>query len=167
MQGLLEHSRPSLWLAKMLYIVPHGCKFTIAVVDDVRCGEDGDEARQRVIYCLRSAPGWRSGPIPLRGERRRIGFESLAKMSEEEVADSEQNILLRAIFDTLVPKLVAQELRARFGVVAGQIGDLERTHARADGRREGAAHWYGVWVQRGGESAHGPEHNGACFGQRR
>eukprot|EP00931_Biecheleriopsis_adriatica_P034702 TRINITY_DN20021_c0_g5_i1.p1 TRINITY_DN20021_c0_g5~~TRINITY_DN20021_c0_g5_i1.p1 ORF type:complete len:4603 (-),score=1119.02 TRINITY_DN20021_c0_g5_i1:34-13842(-) len=44
-----------------------------------------------------------------REEVNNIGADAFAKLSEEEVAKSEQKILLRAIYDTLVPKLVAQD----------------------------------------------------------
>ena len=54
-----------------------------------------------------------------REEVTNIGAEQFGRLSEEEVAISEQKILLRAIFDTLVPKLVAQDKPLMQSLISG------------------------------------------------
>jgi len=69
-----------------------------------------------------------------------IGLEKLMAMSEEEVADSEQNILLRAIYDTLVPKLVAQDKPLMTSLISGvfpgaTVGSVDNAVLQAEIRR--------------------------------
>lgn len=54
-----------------------------------------------------------------REEVTNIGAEKFAELSEDEVAENEQKILLRAIFDTLVPKLVAQDKPLMQSLISG------------------------------------------------
>jgi len=54
-----------------------------------------------------------------REEVTNIGPEKFGLLSEDEVAKSEQKILLRAIFDTLVPKLVAQDKPLMQSLISG------------------------------------------------
>eukprot|EP00439_Symbiodinium_sp_Y106_P030402 s829_g3.t1 len=54
-----------------------------------------------------------------REEVTNIGAEKFGELSEDEVSQSEQKILLRAIFDTLVPKLVAQDKPLMQSLISG------------------------------------------------
>jgi len=54
-----------------------------------------------------------------------IGLANLLKMAEEDVAISEQSILLRAIYDTLVPKLVAQDKPLMTSLISGVFPGAE------------------------------------------
>ena len=54
-----------------------------------------------------------------REEVTNIGAEKFGQLSEDEVAQNEQKILLRAIFDTLVPKLVAQDKPLMQSLISG------------------------------------------------
>ncbi|CAK0878751.1 unnamed protein product [Prorocentrum cordatum] len=49
----------------------------------------------------------------------KLGKAKLDSMSDEEMANDEQGILLRAIFDTLVPKLVAQDKPLMSSLITG------------------------------------------------
>lgn len=60
-----------------------------------------------------------------REEVSEIGMEKYAVLSEETISGNEQKILLRSIYDTLVPKLVAQDKPLMTSLITGVFPDAD------------------------------------------